>query len=162
MRMRPDPRKKPASAAGERIHATAIAIGEAGVLLRGASGSGKSSLALALIDLARRSGRFARLVGDDRVALNAAGGRLLARPVAPLEGVIERRGLGLTPEPFTAAVVVRLVVDLIGEEPARMPEPEELVDRLAGIDLPRLRIAGRSGDERLVLTALDLFTAADS
>jgi len=155
--MPPEPRAK----TGERIHATVIVIGEAGVLLRGASGSGKSSLALALIDLAARCGRFARLVADDRVALMAAGGRLLARPVAPLEGVVERRGLGLTPEPFTGAAVVRLLVDLIGEEPARMPEPEELVDNLAGLDLPRLRIFGRAGDERLVLTALDLFTEPD-
>lgn len=153
---------EPGTTTGERVHATAIAIGEAGVLLRGASGSGKSSLALALIDLAGRPGRFARLVADDRVGLVAASGRVLARPVAPLEGVVERRGLGLTPEPHIAAVVVRLVVDLLGEEPVRMPEPEELVDSLLGIDLPRLRVAGRGGDERLVLAALDLFTAADS
>ena len=38
-----------------------------------------------------------------------------------------------------------------------MPEPEDLVDRLEGIDLPRLTVAGRAGDERLVLAALQLF-----
>jgi hypothetical protein len=80
--------------------------------------------------------------------------------VAPLEGFVERRGLGLTPEPHTGAVVIRLVVDLAAEEPARMPEPEDLVDNLAGIDLPRLRMTGRAGDERLALNALDLFTDA--
>ena len=126
-----------------RVHATVVAVGEAGILIRGASGSGKSTLALALITLA------------------AQGGRLVARPVAPLEGIIERRGLGLTPEPHTSAVVVRLVVDLSAEEPARMPEPEDLVDSLAGIDLPRLRMTGRAGDERLALNALDLFTEAE-
>ncbi len=140
-----------------RIHATTVAIGEAGVLIRGASGAGKSSLGLALIDAARRDGRFARLVADDRTALSARGSRLLARPVAPLDGLIERRGLGLTPEPNQPAVVVRLIVDLSGSEPARMPEPEDLVDRLEGIDLPRLTVAGRAGDERLVLAALQLF-----
>lgn len=145
----------------ERIHASAIAIGEAGLLLRGPSGSGKSSLALALIGLAGLGGRFGRLVADDRTALTARAGRLIARPVAPLEGIVERRGLGLTPEPATPAAVIRLVVDLTGEEPARMPEPEELVDNLCGIDLPRLRVAGRAGDERLVLAALDLFTGRD-
>lgn len=144
----------------DRVHATVVAIGEAGVLLRGASGSGKSGLALALIGLAQQRGRFARLVADDRAALSAGGGRLVARPVAPLEGIIERRGLGLTPEPFTGAVVVRLLVDLTGEEPARMPEPEDLVDHVGGIDLPRLSVAGRSGEERLVLAALDLFMDA--
>lgn len=154
-----EPAKPPAprQAGEERIHATAIAIGEAGLLLRGPSGSGKSTLALALIALAAQTGRFGRLVADDRTALTACGERLVARPVAPLEGIVERRGLGLTPEPATPAVVLRLVVDL-GEEPARMPEPEELVDNLCGIDLPRLRVAGRGGDERLVLAALDLFT----
>ncbi|CAM5213334.1 hypothetical protein ARD30_06800 [Bosea thiooxidans] len=161
--MSPDVRRPArATAAAERIHATAITVGEAGILIRGASGSGKSSLALALIGLARQSGRFARLVADDRVAVSAAGERLLARPVAPLEGIVERRGLGLTPEPFTGAAVVRLAVDLIGEEPVRMPEPEDLVDSLAGVDLPRLRVAGRPGDERLVLAALDLFTEPGS
>ncbi|WP_293808552.1 serine/threonine protein kinase [uncultured Bosea sp.] len=143
-----------------RIHATVIAVGEAGILIRGASGSGKSTLALALIALASQGGRFARLVADDRTELVAAGNRLVARPVAPLEGIVERRGLGLTPEPHTGAVVVRLIVDLAAEEPARMPEPEDLVDSLAGVDLPRLRMTGRAGDERLALNALDLFTEA--
>lgn len=142
------------------IHATAVALGEQGVLIRGASGSGKSTLALALIALAGGEGRFARLVADDRCALSAQGGRLLARPVSPLEGLIERRGLGLTPEPHQPAVVVRLIVDLSGSEPARMPQPEDLVDQLVGIDLPRLTVAGRAGDERLVLAALRLFTEA--
>ena len=140
------------------IHATTVAIGEAGVLIRGASGAGKSVLALALISQAQSAGGFARLVADDRTALQARGGRLVARPVSPLEGLIERRGLGLTPEPHQPATVVRLIVDLSGAEPARMPEPEDLVDRLAGIDLPRLTVMGRAGDERLVLAALRLFT----
>lgn len=141
----------------ERIHATTVAIGEAGLLLRGAAGSGKSTLALALIELARLRGGFARLVADDRTEITAAHGRLLARSVAPLAGVIERRGLGLTPEPHLPAVVLRLIVDLAAEEPARMPEPEDLVAQLGGVALPRLRLAGRPGQERLVLAALELF-----
>ena len=140
------------------VHATTVVIGEAGVLIRGASGAGKSVLALALIGQARQAGLFSQLVADDRTALRASGGRLMAQPVSPLEGLIERRGLGLTPEPHQPAVVVRLIVDLSGTEPARMPEPEDLVDRLAGIDLPRLTVTGRAGDERLVLAALRLFT----
>lgn len=141
----------------ERVHASAVAIGEAGVLIRGASGAGKSTLALALIGLAKQDGLFARLVADDRTALTARGDRVIARPVAPLEGLVERRGLGLTPEPHLPAAVIRLVVDCSGEEPERMPEPEALVERLAGIDLPRLTVRGRAGDERLVMTALKLF-----
>lgn len=140
-----------------RIHATALAIGEAGILIRGTSGIGKSSLALALIDNARSHGGFARLVADDRTEISARHGRLVARPVPPLEGVIERRGLGLTPEPHLPAVIVRLVVDLSEEAPARMPEPEDLVEHLDGVALPRLRVAAGPGQERLVLAALRLF-----
>ena len=47
-----------------RVHASAVAIGEAGILIRGPSGAGKSSLALALIALAQLQGRFARLIAD--------------------------------------------------------------------------------------------------
>ena len=140
-----------------RVHATAVAIGEAGVLIRGASGAGKSVLALALIAAAQHAGRFARLVADDRTDLSVAAGRLVARPVRPLEGIVERRGLGLTPEPHLPSAVIRLIVDITGTEPARMPEPEDLVERLAGVDLPRLTVMGRAGDERLVLAALKLF-----
>ena len=140
----------------ENLHAGAVAIGEDGILIRGPAGSGKSSLALALISLAKAQGRFARLVSDDRTRVTAHAGRLIARPVAPLEGLVERRGLGLTPEPHLAAVVIRLVVDC-GTEPQRMPEPEELVETLAGVALPRLQVLGRAGDERLVLAALGLF-----
>ncbi|AMJ62403.1 HPr kinase/phosphorylase [Bosea sp. PAMC 26642] len=145
----------------DRIHASTVAIGEAGVLIRGASGAGKSVLALGLIATAQQAGGFARLVGDDRISLAVCGGRLLARPVSPLEGLIERRGLGLTPEPYLPSVVVRLIVDIAGTEPARMPEPEDLVERLAGIDLPRLTVPGQAGDERLVLAALRLFLDGD-
>ncbi|MGO4737646.1 aldolase [Bosea sp. 2KB_26] len=141
----------------ERVHASTIAIGEAGIIIRGPSGAGKSVLALALIALARQDGLFARLVADDRTELKAIGGRLVGHPVSPLEGLVERRGLGLTPEPHLPGVVIRLIVDCSGEEPERMPEPEALVERLAGIDLPRLTVEGRAGDERLVLTALRLF-----
>lgn len=142
--------------AASRIHASVVAIGEAGILIRGPSGSGKSTLALALIAAARSGGGFARLVADDRAEMTGHGGRLCAGPVAPLEGIVERRGLGLTPEPYLPAVVVRLIVDL-GDDPARMPEPEDMVANLAGIALPRLRVKGGEGDARLVLAGLDLF-----
>jgi serine kinase of HPr protein (carbohydrate metabolism regulator) len=154
------PTSRAPAAPSIRIHASTVAIGEAGILIRGASGAGKSALALSLIAQAQQAGRFGRLVADDRTDIGARNGRLLARPVAPLEGLIERRGLGLTPEPHLSGVVVRLIVDISAEEPARMPEPEDLVEQLEGIDLPRLTIMGKPGEERLVLTALRLFLDA--
>jgi len=142
-----------------RLHASVVAIGEAGILIRGPSGAGKSSLALALIALAQAQGRFARLVADDRTEITRHGGRLLAAPVPPIEGLVERRGLGLTPEPYLAAVVVRLLVDC-GAQPSRLPQPEELVDTVGGVTLPRLPVTGGSGDAGLVSTALALFAGS--
>ncbi|SEL61048.1 HPr Serine kinase C-terminal domain-containing protein [Bosea lupini] len=143
-----------------RLHASAVVIGEAGILIRGPSGAGKSTLALALVGLAQSQDRFARLIADDRTEIAVKAGRLLAAPVPPIEGLVERRGLGLTPEPHLAAAVLRLVIDC-GSEPERMPEPEALVETVAGITLPRLSVLPRAGDERLILTALALFAGSD-
>jgi len=78
------------------VHASAVLAGARAVLIRGPAGSGKSQLALALIQAAETGLlRFARLVGDDRVHLEARHGRLIVRPAAALAGLIEVRGLGI-------------------------------------------------------------------
>src|SRR5437764_771555 len=123
----------------QSIHASAVLVGARAVLIRGASGSGKSTLAFALV----RAGStlpFTRLVGDDRVHVEAAHGRLLVRPAATLQGLIEIHGLGIRRLPFEPVAVVGLVVDL-GAPPERLPGPESAVAELAGITLPRLAVA---------------------
>lgn len=63
------------------VHASAVLVGSRAVLIRGPSAAGKSQLALELLEAARTGVlRFARLVADDRVYLEAVSGRLLARP----------------------------------------------------------------------------------
>jgi hypothetical protein len=99
------------------IHATALAVAETGILIRGPSGAGKSRLALQLIAEAGRRGLFARLVGDDRIAVAARGGRLIARPHPTIAGQIESRGEGILATPHEAAAVLRLVID-VGAKPA--------------------------------------------
>jgi serine kinase of HPr protein (carbohydrate metabolism regulator) len=122
------------------IHASAVLVGARAVLIRGPSGSGKSQFALALLD-AGASGRlpFARLVTDDRALLEAANGRLLVRPPAPLAGLVEVRGVGLRRLPYEPVAAVGWVVDLAAEDTARMPEPPARIE-IAGISLPRLAI----------------------
>ena len=104
----------PAAASWSGFHASAVVVGESGVLARGPSGAGKSSLALALIALAREAAIFAALIGDDRVFVRACGGRLLARGVPRFAGLIERRFEGLVVAAHEPLAVVRLVVDLAG------------------------------------------------
>lgn len=122
------------------IHASALLIGPHGALLRGPSGAGKSALALDLIDHARARGDFARLIGDDRLALSAAGGRLIARPHPSIAGRVEIRGQGIVAVPFEPAGVIRLVVDLLdaASQPERLPPEDALETNLCGVALPRL------------------------
>src|SRR5215212_1053138 len=121
-----------------KVHASCVVIGEAGILIRGPSGSGKSSLAGQLLTDAALAGRFGRLVGDDRVEIAAWNGRLVARSVAPIEGRLEVRGVGILGLEHEPAAVVRLVVECAPDAPARMPEPGEAVETIAGVVLPRL------------------------
>lgn len=115
-------------------HATAVALEGRAALLRGAAGSGKSDLALRLIEAG------GRLVADDQVELSARDGALFAAPPAPIAGLIEVRGVGLVRVPYLPEARLVLVVDLVAPEAiARLPEAESV--RLEGIELPRLSLA---------------------
>jgi HPr kinase/phosphorylase len=130
------------------VHASAVLVGARAVVIRGPSGAGKSGLALALIEAARTGTlRFARLVGDDRVHLEPANGRLLVRPAEPLTGLIEIRGIGIRRLDHEPHAVVGLVVDLAATDAKRLPETEKQQAVIAGITLPRLAIA--AGEEAL-------------
>jgi HPr kinase/phosphorylase len=98
------------------IHASCVALSGKGVLLLGASGAGKSDLALRLID------GGARLVADDRCEIFVRAGKLCARAPGPIAGLIEMRGLGIIALPHVKSVVVAMAVRL-GAAPGRLPEP---------------------------------------
>lgn len=143
------------------IHASAVLVGARAVLIRGPSGSGKSRLAFDLISAAA-GGRlpFARLVADDRVELEAAGGRLLVRPAPALAGLIEVRGLGIRRLPSEAVAVVGLVIDLAAADTQRLPAPEQFVAVIENIQLARIAVAPGEAALRLVIAALHLLESA--
>ncbi|MDJ1160147.1 HPr kinase/phosphatase C-terminal domain-containing protein [Chelatococcus sp. SYSU_G07232] len=138
------------------IHATCVLVGEAGILIRGASGTGKSVLARRLVEEASRQGRFARLVADDRVRLFPGGRRIVARPVPAIAGMFELRGVGIVRMPYEAAAVLRLVVDCLTALPERMPEEEDMVTDVEGIVLPRLAVRVDENAHGLVMSYLAL------
>lgn len=121
------------------IHASAVLLGHRGILIRGPSGSGKSRLALALLQDAGPD--FARLVGDDRIRLEAAHGRLLMRPAKALEGLIEVRGIGIVQLPHEPVAVASLVIDLGVPEVSRLPQETDLQAEIDGVALARLPVA---------------------
>jgi serine kinase of HPr protein (carbohydrate metabolism regulator) len=133
------------------IHASAVLVGPRAVLIRGPSGAGKSRLAFALIQTSGLP--FARLVGDDRVHIESAHGRLLVRPAETLAGLIEIRGLGLRRLPYEPVAVVGLVVDLEASEAERLPE-STTVTSLAAATLPRLCAAPGTDALGMVIAAL--------
>jgi HPr kinase/phosphorylase len=125
------------------VHGSAVLVGEAGVLIRGEPGSGKSSLVLALLD----GDPPARLIADDRVVLAAANGRLVASPPDALAGLIEIRGQGIVRRPFVAPVVVRLVADLAPPRSSpRLPGTDEARVVVAGVSLPRIFLVAGTAD----------------
>ena len=115
------------------VHASCVAIAGAGVLIAGAPGSGKSDLALRLID------RGARLVADDQVVVGRRKGRVLASAPQALRGLLEVRGLGILRLPPLTAAPLALVVALDEAAGERLPEPHQR--RIAGIDLPMITLA---------------------
>jgi HPr kinase/phosphorylase len=120
------------------LHAVAVAVGEQGVLIRGASGAGKSALAAEM--MATWHNPAVCLVADDRVRLARAGGRLIARPHPLIAGRLEMRGLGLVSARALDAVVIRLIVDLLDEKPERMPAESAMSDVILGQKVPRLML----------------------
>ncbi|MDC8755154.1 serine kinase [Erythrobacter sp. sf7] len=117
------------------IQASAVAIEGRALILEGPSGSGKSSLALALID------RGATLIGDDGVALAREGSRVLASPPPNIAGLLEIRGVGLVTLPTVADMPLALILSLVGEGHAERL-PGRLVTRdFFGVPIPVLPFA---------------------
>lgn len=116
----------------ETLHATSVAIDGRAVLLCGPSGSGKSDLALRLID------RGAVLVSDDYTLVKRIDGRLLATAPGTIAGKMEVRGIGIVAMPSLAEAPVALLVDL-SDRVERMPDAARRW--VAGMEVPLVTLA---------------------
>ncbi len=138
-----------AGAASAALHASCVELDEVGVVLLGASGSGKSDLALRLIDAG------AHLVADDRLTIERRGDLLFGRAPPVLAGLLEVRGFGIVRLPWCAETRLGLVVELEPGPPPRLPAPEPY--QLLGLPLLHLRLDPRASSAvariRLTLSA---------
>lgn len=103
------------------------------MLLSGPSGSGKSDLALRLID------RGGILVSDDYTLVKRVDGRLVATAPATIAGQMEVRGIGIVDLPSVGEAPVALLVDLF-DRVERMPL-DPLLRIVAGMQVPVIKIA---------------------
>jgi len=116
------------------IHATAVAIDGAAVLLRGPPGAGKSDLALRLIE------DGARLVADDQTLLRRADDRVLVRAPATIAGLLEVRGVGIVRVDSLDEAPLALIVDLVpSEQVERIPDNRSEV--VLGLAFPLIALA---------------------
>ncbi|MBO6825214.1 MAG: HPr kinase/phosphatase C-terminal domain-containing protein [Sneathiella sp.] len=119
-----------------KIHATTVAIDQQGILLMGPSGSGKSDLALRLLEAG------AKLVSDDYTEISLEDGRLMARPPVTIAGLMEVRGMGVIKVPFLHEISLSLACDLMtASEIERFPEGP-MTREFDGYLLPTLPLDG--------------------
>jgi len=117
----------------ETLHASCVAIDGRAVIITGPSGTGKSDLALRLID------RGAALVSDDYTIVRRVQNALRATAPANIAGLIEVRGIGLVPMPNLEDVPVALIVSL--DSPVdRLPEPDRS-RHIAGVAIPLMSVS---------------------
>lgn len=117
----------------QTVHGTVVAIDGRGVLLRGPSGSGKSDLALRLID------EGAVLVADDRTVLAQEDRHVMASAPESIFGRIEVRGIGIIRIAALDRIRLALIVDLASKVIERLPKPETA--ELQGVTLPLIRLS---------------------
>lgn len=120
---------------GQRQRGSSVAMAGQGVMITGASGAGKSSLALDMMSLG------AVLISDDWTALTRSGDDLMADAPDSIRGRIEARGIGILGAEPAGATILRLVVELGDADDLRLP-PFRRVE-IAGISLPLVKATYR-------------------
>ena len=123
---------KPPRLSSEVVHASTVSIDGRAVLITGPSGSGKSDLALRLLD------RGFTLVSDDQTLVRREDDRLIASAPLNIAGKLEIRGLGIVEMAHVGDMPVALLVELTSDI-ARMPD-DSRERPILGVSVPLVSI----------------------
>jgi serine kinase of HPr protein (carbohydrate metabolism regulator) len=137
------------------MHASSVVMQDHAVLIRGDSGSGKSDLALRLLD------RGARLLSDDQTRLQQSGFWVHAFPPPTIAGLMEVRGLGVVTIPGAVhsddGYPVALVVDLVSSPDDLERLPDQMTCHLCAVEVPSVQVYGFAASAPMVVElALDV------
>ena len=119
----------------DKIHATLVVVADKGVLLVGKSGTGKSDLALRLIEQGK-----AVLVADDVVCIKKDCGHLYGRSDEKIAGMLEIYGLGIVQYPYQEEAIISLVAELV-EAPEDVDRfPQKCTESILGLEIPKIAL----------------------
>lgn len=136
------------------IHASCVAYGERGALILGASGSGKSALALELMAFG------CDLVADDRVKLEAVNGTLRASAPEKLKNKIEARGFGILSAESKDETYCSIAVDVSAGYLGRFPD--SVIQSFIGCEIPYFQIKGLAHSGPAIFQLLKTGMATDA
>ena len=120
----------------KKIHSTSVVIEDLGLLIIGQSGSGKSDLALRLID------NGATLISDDISICRKNSNNIYLHCPPEIKGLLEVREIGIITVPFVERIKLRLVVNLKSKNNERFPKDNSF--RILGIKIPLISIEGKN------------------
>ena len=120
----------------KKVHSTSVVIEDAGVMITGKSGFGKSDLALRLID----SG--ATLISDDVTICEKIGDSIFLFPPNETKGLLEVREIGIMTVPYIENIKLSLLVELVETEIDRLPQKS--FAKLLNIKIKKIKIQGRN------------------
>ena len=120
----------------KEVHSTSVVLDDNGILITGDSGSGKSDLALRLID------NGATLISDDVTICKKKLDHILLSCPNNTKGLLEVREVGIITVPFVEKIKLRMIVKLMKNKLKRFPKKKFC--KFLGFKIPLLIIDGHN------------------